>query len=79
MTEKRTNKEHYPSIALTDIHNDSNPQLLRIADVLKIVPIGKSTWWLWVANKTAPQPIRLGRCTFWRYSDVIALIERGEK
>ena len=59
--------------------NPSDPnQLLRLVDVLKLLPIGKSTWWAWVANGTAPEPIRLGRCTCWRYSDVIAFIEGCE-
>lgn len=35
-----------------------------------IVPVSRSTWWAWVANKTAPQPVRVGRCTFWRARDV---------
>lgn len=53
-------------------------RLMRLVEVLKLVPVGKSTWWAWVANGTAPKPVKLGRCTFWRYSDVISFIEGGK-
>jgi prophage regulatory protein len=49
-------------------------RLIRLKEVLRIVPVSASTWWNWVATSRAPAPVRLGnRCTCWRYSDVIAL------
>lgn len=49
-------------------------RLLRIKEVLKIIPVSKSTWWKWIREGKAPQPIHLGtRCTFWRHSDLIDL------
>jgi prophage regulatory protein len=49
--------------------------LLRIAQVLEIVPVAESTWWHWVRTGNAPQPVRLGqRTTRWRRSDIFALI-----
>ena len=51
--------------------------LLRLPQVLELVPVAKSTWWSWVAAGKAPAQIRLGRCSCWRYSDVIAFIEEG--
>lgn len=57
----------------TQRHYDPN-RLIRLKEVLKIVPVAASTWWSWVACSKAPAPVRLGtRCTCWRYSDVIAL------
>jgi predicted DNA-binding transcriptional regulator AlpA len=53
-------------------------RLIRLSEVLKIIPIARATWWLWVKNGTAPPPIRLGRCTCWKYSDVIAMIQPQE-
>ena len=48
-------------------------RLLRLPQVLKIVPIGKSTLWNYIANNRFPQPVRLSsRCTCWRQSDVDA-------
>lgn len=52
-------------------------RLIRLPEVLSIIPVKKSTWWLWCKQNRAPAPIRLGRCTCWRYSDVIALYSRG--
>jgi predicted DNA-binding transcriptional regulator AlpA len=49
-------------------------RLIRVKEVLTLIPVTMSTWYAWVASGRAPQPIRLGaRCTCWRYSDVVAL------
>jgi prophage regulatory protein len=55
-------------------------QLLRLKDVLKIMPVSKSTWWAWVRSGYAPAPIRLGeRCTCWSRAAIDNFIsERGE-
>ncbi len=54
-------------------------RLIRLKEVLRIVPVSASTWWNWVATSRAPAPVRLGRrCTCWRYTDVISLADRGE-
>jgi predicted DNA-binding transcriptional regulator AlpA len=50
-------------------------RLLRINDVLEIIPVAKSTWWLWVRENKAPRPLKLGRTTCWRYSDIMAMVE----
>ena len=34
--------------------------LIRLPQVLQILPIGKSTWWAWVASGKAPKGIKLG-------------------
>lgn len=52
-------------------------RLIRLPEVLQILPIQKSTWWKWVADKKAPAPIHLGRCTCWKYSEVVALTQGG--
>jgi len=51
--------------------------LIRLPAVLELVPVSRSTWWAWCAAGKAPQPIRLGRTTCWRYSDILAFIENG--
>ena len=46
-------------------------KLLRIKQILEIVPLGKSTVWKMVAEGNFPQPIKLTeRCTAWRESEV---------
>ena len=40
------------------------------------IPIGKSTWWLWVKTGKAPAPIKLSdRVTVWRASEIARFIE----
>jgi len=53
-------------------------KLLRVKDVLKLIPISKSAWWLGVHKGRFPKPIKLGpRTTCWRLSDILKLIEEG--
>jgi prophage regulatory protein len=42
-----------------------------------LLPIGPSTWWDGVRAGRFPQPVRLGRVTCWRASDIQKLIENG--
>ena len=39
----------------------------RLEQILKLIPVSSSTWWSWVADGKAPQPIKLGpRMTAWK-------------
>ncbi len=50
--------------------------LLRIHQVLALVPIGKSSWWKGCKEGIYPKPIKLGpRTTVWRAEDIAAFIE----
>ena len=56
--------------------NISKSALLRLPQVLQLIPVSKSTWWAWVAAKKAPAPVRLGeRCTAWKAVDIQTFIE----
>jgi predicted DNA-binding transcriptional regulator AlpA len=50
---------------------------VRLPQVLKVVPVCRSTWWAGVKSGRYPQPTRaLGeRITAWRVEDIRALIE----
>lgn len=49
--------------------------LLRLPDVLRLFPVGKSTWWAGVASGRFPKPIKFPpRITMWRAEDIYALI-----
>lgn len=51
-------------------------KLLRIKQVLEIIPISKSTLWAWVKDGRFPEPVRLSaRCTVWRAEDVQSFAE----
>jgi len=50
---------------------------LRLPAILKVFPVGKSTWWAKVKSGEYPQPVKLGpRTTAWRVEDIRALLER---
>ncbi len=49
-------------------------RLLRIKEVLVIIPVARSTWRSWVQNRKAPQPVKVCGCAFWRYSDLMDFI-----
>ena len=54
---------------------------LRLPDVLKMIPVARSTFWAKVSSGEFPQPLKLkrgGRVTFWRRSDILALCEKIE-
>lgn len=53
-------------------------KLMRLPQVLEVVPVSKSTWWNWCKQGIAPAPVRLGRTTCWRESDVMALMQQRE-
>ena len=44
-----------------------------------IVPVSKSAWLAGVKAGTFPQPIKLGKTTVWRESDVLALFKREDE
>lgn len=50
---------------------------IRIKEILKIFPIGRSTWWEGVKEGRFPKPIKIGvRTTAWKVEDIHALIEK---
>lgn len=45
---------------------------IRIKEVLKIFPIGRSTWWEGVKDGRFPKPVKLGeRTTAWKVEDIL--------
>ena len=50
---------------------------LRLADVLKLVPVCKTAWYNGIRSGDFPQPVALGkRARGYRVEDVRALIDR---
>ena len=57
-------------------NNQSTQQtgLLRLAQVLEIIPVGRSTWWAGVKCGRYPKSVKIGRrITAWRTEDIDAL------
>ena len=50
---------------------------VRLAQVLEVIPIGKSCWWQGVKSGRYPKPVKLSaRCTAWKAEDIHALIKK---
>jgi len=50
--------------------------LVRIKQVLRFVPVSRSTWWAGVKDGRFPKPFKLSeRVTVWRVSDIRAVLE----
>ena len=51
--------------------------LIRIPQILKIMPISESKFWLMVQKGEFPKPIKIGRSSFWTVEQVQTFI--GER
>lgn len=57
--------------------SDSN-RLLRISQVLNLIPLGRSTLWAWVKSGRFPAPVKIGpRTTTWRERDILDFISKA--
>lgn len=51
-------------------------RLMRLSEVLSLIPVAKSTWWKWVAEGVAPAPVEIGpRARGWRASQIQRVME----
>jgi predicted DNA-binding transcriptional regulator AlpA len=49
---------------------------LRLAQVLALIPVGKSSWWRGVKEGRYPKPVKLApRTSAWRAEDIAVLME----
>lgn len=54
-------------------------RLLKLAQVLAIIPVGKTSWYQGIKEGRFPQPVSLGgRSRFWKESDILLLIENSK-
>ena len=53
---------------------------IRVSEIIKLIPIGKSTWWAGVKAGRFPQSVKLGkRTTAWRVEEILNLITNLDK
>lgn len=50
--------------------------LIRLPQVLEVLPVCRSTFYNGIKQGTYPKPIRIGRTSAWRASDIRRLLER---
>jgi prophage regulatory protein len=49
---------------------------LRLAQVLELIPVGKTCWWEGVKSGRFPKPVKISpRCTAWRTDEILLLIK----
>ena len=61
---------------MSDTSSILSKRLLRINQVLALVPVGRSSWWEGCRTGRYPKPVKLGpRTTAWRAEDIAVFIE----
>ena len=59
------------------MQNISSNALLRLPQVLALIPVSRSAWWAGCKSGRYPKPVKLGpRTTAWRAEDIAGLIEQ---
>lgn len=52
----------------------ANERLVRLPEALQAVSLGRTAWLDMVKDGTAPQPVKIGRATFWVWSELQGFI-----
>ena len=60
-------------------NSNSEVTLMRIPQILKVMPISKSKFWLMVQKGEFPKPIKIGRSSFWTIEQVQTFIRERTK
>jgi predicted DNA-binding transcriptional regulator AlpA len=73
-SEIHVSKEHSPQKMEPTITTVNPQALLRLPQVLALVPVSRASWLAGVRTGRYPQPIKLGpRTTCWKAADILAL------
>ncbi len=57
---------------------NAEESLLRLPEVLRLIPIGRSTWWAGVKSGRYPPAVKLGPgITAWKSRDITELMNAG--
>jgi prophage regulatory protein len=63
---------------ITSMEADPIDRLIRLREVLTLLPISPATWWNGVRAGKYPQGVKLGpKTTCWRLSEITALARTG--
>lgn len=50
---------------------------VRLKDVLKVIPVSRSTWYAGILENRYPAPTKLSaRCSAWKVEDIRELLEK---
>ncbi|MFG1359338.1 helix-turn-helix transcriptional regulator [Xanthobacter pseudotagetidis] len=60
------------------IASNDNMPLLRLHEVLRLVPVSRACWYAGMKSGVYPLPVKLGaRIVAWRWADIAPLLQRG--
>ncbi len=49
---------------------------IRLPQIRKsYVPVSQATWWRWIKDGRAPQPVKIGGITMWRSKDIRTFLD----
>jgi prophage regulatory protein len=60
-------------------NSNSEVTLMRIPQILEVMPVSKSKFWLMVQKGEFPKPIKIGRSSFWTIDQVQTFIRERTK
>jgi len=61
-----------------DLSGLPDSAILRLPDVLRLIPVSRSTWWAGVKSGLYPKPIKIGkRACGWLKGEVLCLAPSG--
>lgn len=60
-------------------NSNSEVTLMRVPQILEVMPISKSKFWLMVQKGEFPKPIKIGRSSFWTIEQVQTFIRERTK
>lgn len=60
-------------------NSNSEVTLMRIPQILEVMPVSKSKFWLMVQKGEFPKPIKIGRSSFWTIEQVQTFIRERSK
>ncbi len=67
------------AVVIREKQEERQERLLRLKQVLELIPVSKSTWWAGCATGRFPKPVHLGpRVTCWLESSILALMKRED-
>ena len=73
MSRKKINQEIQQDIKQGEGFED---RLLRLKDVLQLIPVGRSSFYKGIKDGKYPAPAKLGpRTSAWRLSDILELMD----
>lgn len=56
--------------------NLADQGFMRLPAILKLIPVGRSTWWAGVKEGRFPKAVKIGKnTTAWRSEDIMKLME----